>query len=105
MLDALPASLVSVEDMRAGFQGSVLDYLLERDDETWSPLAHARADILPARADEVQAARLALEPGTVLLLLEETLYAASGDIIGFSRNYFVPEFFKFHVVRRVPRKT
>jgi DNA-binding GntR family transcriptional regulator len=41
----------------------------------------------------------------VLLLLEETLYAANGQIIDFSRNYFVPEFFKFHVVRRVPRKT
>ena len=105
MLDALPASIVSVEDMRAGFQGSVLDYLLARDDETWSALAHARADILPVRADEAQSARLDLEPGTVLLLLEETLYATSGEIIGFSRNYFVPEFFKFHVVRRVPRKT
>jgi GntR family transcriptional regulator len=105
MLDALPASVVSVEDMRAGFQGSVLDYLLARDDAQWRDLAHARADILPVRADEVQSARLDLDPGTVLLLLEETLYAASGQIIGFSRNYFVPEFFKFHVVRRVPRKT
>jgi GntR family transcriptional regulator len=102
MLDALPASVVSVEAMRAGFQGSVLDYLLARDDLA---LAHARADILPVRADEAQSARLDLEPGTGLLLLEETLYATGGEIIGFSRNYFVPEFFKFHVVRRVPRKT
>jgi GntR family transcriptional regulator len=99
MLDALPASVVSVEAMRAGFQGSVLDYLLARDDLA---LAHARADILPVRADESQSARLDLEPGTGLLLLEETLYATGGEIIGFSRNYFVPEFFKFHVVRRVP---
>jgi GntR family transcriptional regulator len=99
MLDALPASIVGVEAMRAGFQGSVLDYLLARDDLA---LARARADIQPVPADEVQSARLDLEPGTVLLLLEETLYATSGEIIGFSRNYFVPEFFKFHVVRRVP---
>ena len=102
MLDALPASTVSVEDMHAGFQGSVLDYLLARDDLA---LAHARADILPVPADDHQAARLHLKPGTVLLLLEETLYTLSGEVIGFSRNYFVPEFFKFHVVRRVPRKT
>jgi len=102
MLDALPASLVSAGDVRAGFQGSVLDYLLMRGDLA---LAHARADILPVRAGEHQAARLNLEPGTVLLLLEETLYTVTGEIIGFSRNYFIPEFFKFHVVRRVPRKT
>jgi DNA-binding GntR family transcriptional regulator len=68
-------------------------------------LAHARADILPVLADEHLLAHLDLEPGTVLLLLEETLYTVGGEIIGFSRNYFVPEFFKFHVVRRVARKT
>ena len=83
----------------SGFQGSVLDYLLARDDLA---LARARADIQPVAADDVQSARLDLKLGTVLLLLEETLYATSGQIIGFSRNYFVPEFFKFHVVRRVP---
>lgn len=101
MVDALPTSIVSAEGMRVGFQGSVFDYLLERSDLT---LAHARADILPICADEHQSARLDLEPGTVLLLLEETLYLITGEIIGFSRNYFVPEFFKFHVVRRVKRK-
>jgi GntR family transcriptional regulator len=88
--------------MRAGFQGSVLDYLLARGDLA---LAHARADILPVLPDENLLARLDLEPGAVLLLLEETLYTVGGEIIGFSRNYFVPEFFKFHVVRRVSRKT
>jgi GntR family transcriptional regulator len=98
MVDALPAAIVSVEDMQAGFRGSVLDYLLERSDLT---VGHARADILPVCADEDQAALLDIQPGTVLLLLEETLYSASGEIVGFSRNYFVPEFFKFHVVRRV----
>jgi GntR family transcriptional regulator len=100
MLDALPASIVSTQDMRAGFKGSVLDYLLERSDLT---LAHARADILPVLADQHQSAHLDVQPGTVLLLLEETLYAVTGEVIGFSRNYFVPGFFKFHVVRRVQR--
>jgi GntR family transcriptional regulator len=102
MLDALPASIVSVEDMRSGFQGSVLDYLRTRGDLA---LSHARADILPVPADADQSAHLNLEAGTVLLLIEETLYTLTGEIIGFSRNYFVPEFFKFHVVRRVQRAT
>jgi GntR family transcriptional regulator len=98
MVDSLPAAIVSAGEMRAGFQGSVLDYLLGRSDLT---LSHARADIFPVCADEHQAAYLDIEPGTPLLLLEETLYTVTGEAIGFSRNYFVPEFFKFHVVRRV----
>jgi GntR family transcriptional regulator len=102
MLDVLPASVVSIKEMRAGFQGSVLDYLLAQSDLA---VAQARADILPVQADEHLSDHLNLKPGTGLLLLEETLYTITGDIIDFSRNYFVPEFFKFHVVRRVHRKT
>ncbi|UCC89202.1 MAG: GntR family transcriptional regulator [Anaerolineales bacterium] len=98
MVDALSASVVSVADMRAGFQGSVLDYLLTQDALA---LAHARADILPVPADVLQSMHLEIEPGTILLLLEETLYSVTGQVISFSRNYFVPEFFKFHVVRRI----
>jgi GntR family transcriptional regulator len=101
MMDALPATVVNIGDMRAGFRGSVLDYLLTRDDLA---VTHARADILPVRANKRQSAQLDLTPGTVLLLLEETLYTLTGEVVGFSRNYFVPEFFKFHVVRRIQRK-
>jgi len=102
MVDVLPAAIVSFQEMQAGFRGSVLDYLLERSDLT---LAHARADILPVCADESQSDHLDIAPGTPLLLLEETLYAVTGEIVSFSRNYFVPEFFKFHLIRRVERKT
>jgi len=98
MVDVLPAAIVSAQDIQAGFQGSVLDYLLERSDLS---LAHARADILPASAGELQSVHLDVEPATPLLLLKETLYATSGEVVSFSHNYFVPEFFKFHVVRRV----
>jgi len=98
MVDVLPAAIVSTQDMQVGFQGSVLDYLLERSDLL---LAHARADILPVCADEHQSTHLDVRPGTSLLLLRETLYANSGEIVSLSHNYFVPEFFKFHVVRRV----
>jgi GntR family transcriptional regulator len=102
MMDALPAALVSAEAMRSGFRGSVLDFLLTRSELA---LAHARADILPVCADQRLSARLDVEPGRVLLLLEETLYTLTGEVVGFSRNYFVPEFFKFHVVRRLTRSS
>ncbi len=98
MVDALPDTIVTPQAMREGFRGSVLDYLLERSD---LDVSHARANIIPLSADKDLSARLSLEPGAVLLLLEETSYSAAGQVVCCSRNYFVPEFFKFHLVRRV----
>ncbi len=102
MADWLPATLVSADQMFAGFAGSVVDYLLERDDIN---VSHATANITPVVADDLMATRLNLSPGASLLLFEEVVYDAAGDVVDFSRNYFVPEFFKFHVVRRIARRS
>jgi DNA-binding GntR family transcriptional regulator len=32
--------------------------------------------------------------------MEETVVAGGGEIVEFSRNYFVPDHFQFHVIRR-----
>jgi GntR family transcriptional regulator len=98
MSDWLPANAVSTHDIRSGFAGSVLDYLLARED---LDITHAAANVIPMTADKVLADRLNVPEGTSLLLLEETAYDRVGKVVGFSRNYFVPEFFKFHVVRRI----
>jgi GntR family transcriptional regulator len=98
MIDVLPDTVVTPQAMREGFRGSVLDYLLERSD---LDVSHARADIIPLCADKHLSSRLSLDPAAVLLLLEETSYSAAGQVVCYSRNYFVPEFFKFHLVRRV----
>lgn len=102
MVDALPRTIASPEDVLDGFQGSVLDFLLARPDLN---VAHARADIVPMQADDFLADQLGISPGHVLLLLEETYYDNMGQVIDFSRNYFVPEFFKFHLVRSVDRRS
>lgn len=98
MYDVLPASVAPAEAMRADFRGSVLDYLLETGD---SPPAYARANILPLKATDDLAQHLQVSPGTVLLLLEETTYTAANQIINYSRNYFIPDYFRFHLIRRV----
>jgi len=102
MVDWLPSDLVSPKDMEAGFAGSVLDYLLGRED---LGITHASANVVPLIADGLLSDRLALPKGATLLLLEEMVYDDAGKVVDFSRNYFVSEFFKFHVVRRVARKT
>jgi DNA-binding GntR family transcriptional regulator len=58
------------------------------------------ADIVALDADAFLAEKLSIEPGQAVLVLEETLFDEEGTVMEFSYNYFVPDFFRFHVVRR-----
>ena len=99
MVDVLPQAIVTPEAIRQGFAGSVLDFLVARRDPAPT---HAVANIVPLKADRELAQRLGVGRATVLLLLEETIYSREGAPIDFSRNYFVPQFFQFHLIRRIP---
>ena len=96
--DMVPVTVAGAVELRAGFQSSVLDYLRERGKPRPD---YARADIRALPADDRLAAKLALQPGAALLLLEEVLYSTEGKPIDYSRNYFIPGYFNFHVIRRV----
>ncbi len=98
MVDAVPAELVSEEEMRVGFAGSVLDFLVARGEP--AP-AYARATIAVPQAGPALAQKLRIAPDAPLILLSETLYSADHQPMGYSRNYFVPEHFSFHVIRRI----
>lgn len=97
MLDIIPASFLSPADVGETFNGSVLDLLRQKP----SPrIAQAVSDIVALSADAFLAEKLDIEPGQAVLLLEELLYDEEGMPVEFSRNYFIPEFFRFHIVRR-----
>lgn len=98
IVDMVPTSIASVESLQAGFRGSVLDFLLERGDPS---LAYARARIVPTAAGVDLGRKLDVSPRTSLLLIEETLYSVANEPVGFSKNYFVPGFFGFEVIRRI----
>lgn len=97
MLDVAPSSILSPADVDGRFNGSVLDLLQQKQDlqASW-----AVADIIALDADATLAEKLGVLPGEALLLLEELLYDAEGQPLEFSRNYFVPNRFRFHIVRR-----
>jgi len=95
--DLLPQGVLAAEDFGAGFAGSVLDRLRQKPGLR---LTHAVAEIVPVDADRALAERLQVRRGQALLLLEETLYDEGEQPVEFSRNYFVPNYFRFHVVRR-----
>jgi len=99
MYDALPESIAALEEVKANFKGSVLDFLLERRSPS---LSHAWANIVSTEAGPFLAQKLAVKPTSALLLLEEFLYSTSGSVVEYSRNYFVPGFFRFHVIRHIP---
>jgi len=97
MVDVAPTSVLTPADVDERFQGSVLDLLREKPG---LHVAQAVADIIALDADDFLAQKLSIRPHQALLLLEETLFDETGKAIEFSRNYFVPEYFRFHVVRR-----
>jgi GntR family transcriptional regulator len=97
MEDLIPALWLSPQDIDQHFNGSVLDLLRRRQP---GRVQEALADITAVQANRALARQLGVRRGTALLLLEETLFDAEGQPVGFSRNYFVPDRFRFHVVRR-----
>lgn len=98
MVDIVPASIVALDELRAGFHGSVLDFLQARGRPA---LAYAWARIISTVAGANLALRLEAMPTTPLLLIEETLYSADAAPVEFSQNYFIPTYFQFHVIRRI----
>ena len=97
LVDILPVDVLTADELRDHFDGSVLDYLLQRGD----PLTISRADIGAIAAPAEVAKMLEIQRGDVLLQFMAQLYTASGRVVDYSFSYFIPGYFKFHVVRKV----
>jgi GntR family transcriptional regulator len=96
MHDIVPTSFLAPPDIDEKFAGSVLDLLRQRGKPV---LAQAVADIVALTARPPLLEKLSVKRCQALLLLEEILLDEEGTIVDFSRNYFVPQFFRFHVIR------
>jgi GntR family transcriptional regulator len=97
LVDTLPEDILHHKELTDKFNGSVLDYLLQRGD----PLTTSRADISAINAPADVAKMLEVQRDDVLLQFIAKLYTGSGKIVDYSTSYFLPGYFKFHVVRRV----
>lgn len=97
MLDITPTSVLAPKDVDGAFNGSILDLLRKKENLL---VDQAVAHIAALDADDFLAGRLGIEAGQAVLLLEEVLFDERGAVMDFSRNYFIPRFFRFHVVRR-----
>jgi len=97
LVDMLPEDVLRADELTSKFDGSVLDYLRQRGD----PLTISRANITATNATADVAKMLEIQRGDVLLQFSAKLFTASGKVVDFSHSYFLPGYFKFHIVRRV----
>ena len=98
LVDILLEDLFSSEELKQGFTGSVLDLLLKRGSP---PLGTSRCDINAVTATTDIARAMRIQRGDVLLRFEACLYSTDGRVIDYSFSYFLPGYFRFHVVRRI----
>ena len=97
LVDILPESILRAEDLPDSFGGSVLDFLLGRP----NPPTGSRAAISAIGASADVAKALEIQRGDVLLHFSSQLFTASGAIVDYSKTYFIPGYFNFHIARRV----
>lgn len=98
LVDILPQDILTPLDLREGFTGSVLDFLIKRGTPK---LENSIAEIQAVAAAPEIARALQIQRGDVLLLLQSRLFNSSGRVVDYSLSYFLPGYFRFHVVRRV----
>ena len=98
LVDTLPGDVLSVDELHDNFSGSVLDLLLRRGTPS---LAYSRTDLKAIGASPEVAHKLQVQRDDVLLHFVALLYATSGRVVDYSFSYFLPGYFRFHVVRRV----
>jgi GntR family transcriptional regulator len=98
LMDTLPEDVLSAGDVDEQFSGSVLDLLLARGDLA---LSHSRTEIGAVGASPEVARKLQVQRDDVLLHFAAALNTASGRVVDYSFSYFLPGYFRFHVVRRV----
>jgi GntR family transcriptional regulator len=98
LVDILPDDIVKPEELEPGFSGSVLDLLLSKGKY---PLSSSRCEINAVQAPQEIARALGIQRGDVLLRFVSQLFTENGRNIDYSYSYFLPGYFRFHVVRRV----
>jgi len=98
LVDLLPEEFLPINGLKEDFTGSVLDCLLKRGTPE---LDHSKTEIQAVAAPSEIARALQIQRGDVLLKFTANLFTAGGELVDHSSSYFLPGYFRFHVVRRV----
>ncbi len=97
MYDAIPASLVTADELRPVCTGSLLEYL--QSNEKLAPW-YAHTNILTVQADSDLAEKMNVEVGTDLLYLDELLFSVDDRLINYSRRFYNTRYIHYHIIRK-----
>jgi GntR family transcriptional regulator len=98
LVDVLPEHVIDPEILVTRFTGSVLDLLIHIGDP---PLATSKTEISAVHAPVDVAKALNVQRGDTLLLLKALLFNQEGDPMDFSHSYFLPGYFRLHIIRKI----
>lgn len=98
LVDKVVSDFLKPDEIPDDFHGSVLDLFLERGKPM---LGDSRCEINAVPADSQLAKALNIQRGDPLLEFDSVLYTVDGQPIDISKSYFLPGYFRFHVVRKV----
>jgi GntR family transcriptional regulator len=98
LIDILPNDILATDELSSEFSWSVLDLLLRRGHP---PLAYSNTEIRAVDATSEIARELEIQRGDGLLLFVARLFSTHGKVIDYSYSYFLPGYFRFHVLRNV----
>lgn len=100
LIDIIPDDLMDFDDLQKEFSGSMLDLLTHLGTHN---LAYSRAEITATISTPKIARAMGIQSGDVLLHFYSYLYTTKGRMINLAVSYFLPGYFRFHVIRRVNR--
>ena len=98
LVDVLPEHVLDPETLATRFTGSVLDLLITIGDP---PLSTSKTEISAIHAPVEVAKALNIQRGDTLLLLRALLFNESGDPVDYSHSYFLPGYFRLHIIRKI----
>ena len=96
--DILPEENLGAQDLQNGFTGSILDLLIQKKSPELEQ-SSTEINVIPAPHDVARA--LDIQRGEGLLMFEADLVTRQGEVIDHSYSYFLPGYFRFHVVRKI----
>jgi len=99
LVDILPEEILAPDEIDEDFSGSVLDLLIERGSP---PLVNSHCEIAAVAADSTTSRALQIQRGDAILKLDSKLFAQDGGVVDCTLSYFLPGYFRFHVVRELP---
>jgi GntR family transcriptional regulator len=96
--DILPKDVISPKTLDSQFTGSILDLLIHLGEP---PLSISKTEISAINAPADVAKALDVQRGDTLLLLNALLFDDDGNPIDYSHSYFLPGYFRLHIIRKI----